>query len=222
METPVSDHVAPPTEPAADAKSPDAEGETISTGATGEAGGGRAKSTVTVRFSGRQALEWAGLLGGALLIALLIRTFLFQPFYIPTASMYPTLKVNDRVLVNKLSYKIHDVHRGDIVVFTAPQGEATTGIKDLIKRVVGLPGETVEGHDGHVYVGGRMLQEPYLPDGVVTSDFGPEKVPAASYWMMGDNRSQSRDSRYFGPIPESKVVGRAFVRLWPLSRLGFL
>jgi len=184
--------------------------------------GGRTTSPATVRFSGRQVVEWAGLLGGALLIALLIRTFLFQPFYIPSASMYPTLKVNDRVLVNKVSYKVHDVRRGDIIVFNAPEGEASSAIKDLIKRVVALPGETVEGRGGHVYIGGQLLQEPYLTDGVVTSDFGPEKIPAASVWMMGDNRTQSRDSRYFGPIPESDIIGRAFVRLWPLSRLGFL
>lgn len=216
METPVSDSV-----PAADAPagtpSPGGEGEVAP-----QAQGGAPDTTKGRPSAGRQVLEWAGLLGGALLIALLIRAFLFQPFYIPTASMYPTLKVNDRVLVNKVSYKLHDVHRGDIIVFAAPEGEVDNGIKDLIKRVVGLPGEKLAGHDGHVYVNGRMLDESYLPDGVVTGDFGPEKIPAASYWMMGDNRSQSRDSRYFGPIPDSDIVGRAFVRLWPLSRLGFL
>ncbi len=222
METPVSDPETPPAEPSADAKSPDAEGESISEGATGDSAASRAKPAVTVRFSGRQIFEWAGLLGGALIIALLIRTFLFQPFYIPTSSMYPTLKVDDRVLVNKLSYKLHDVHRGDIIVFTAPEGEGADGVKDLIKRVVGLPGESLEGHDGHVYVDGRVLEETYLPDGVVTGEFGPQEVPAGSYWMMGDNRTQSRDSRYFGPIPESDIVGRAFVRLWPVSRLDFL
>lgn len=172
--------------------------------------------------AGRKAVEWAGLLGGALLIALLIRTFLFQPFFIPTESMHPTLKEDDRILVNKLSYKLHDVRRGDIVVFTAPEGEGDAGIKDLIKRVVGLPGEAVEGRAGHVYIDGKLLEEPYLPEGVVTSAFGPQQIPAGSIWMMGDNRTQSRDSRFFGPVPESDIVGRAFVRLWPLSRLGFL
>ena len=174
------------------------------------------------RNTRKQIVEWTALLGTALVIALLIRGFLVQPFYIPTESMHPTLMKNDRVLVNKLSYRMHDVNRGDIIVFSAPEGEATGGIKDLIKRVIGLPGETVEGRDGHVYVDGRQLEEPYLPDGVLTTDFGPQEIPAGAFWMMGDNRTQSRDSRFFGPIKESTIVGRAFVRLWPPSRLGFL
>ncbi len=174
------------------------------------------------RSSGtRQLIEWVLLIGAALAIALLIKTFLFQAFYIPSESMEPTLQVHDRVLVNKLSYKLHDIHRGDIVVFTKPKGEASD-IKDLVKRVIGLPGETVEGRDGHVYIDGRQLEEPYLPDGMQTSTFAAVPIPSNSIWVMGDNRPASRDSRYFGAIPESTVVGRVFVRIWPLTRLGFL
>ena len=161
------------------------------------------------------------LVATALSIALLIKTFLFQAFYIPSASMDPTLKVNDRVLVNKLSYKLHDVHRGDIVVFEKPPNEVSD-IKDLVKRVIGLPNETVEGRNGHVYIDGKLLEEPYLHDDVVTSDFVEVKVPANSIWVMGDNRQNSKDSRYFGPIQESSIVGRVFVRIWPPTRLGFL
>jgi signal peptidase I len=181
----------------------------------------RATATRRRRHSGaRQAVEWVLLIAAALAIAILIKTFLFQAFYIPSASMDPTLKINDRVLVNKLSYKLHDVHRGDIVVFEKPPNEASN-IKDLVKRVIGLPNETVEGRDGHIYIDGKLLQEPYL-HGVVTSNFAAVSVPANSVWVMGDNRPASRDSRYFGPIRTSSIVGRVFVRIWPPKRLGFL
>jgi signal peptidase I len=173
------------------------------------------------RSGTRQAIEWVVLIGAALAIALLLRTFLFQAFYIPSASMEPTLNIDDRVLVNKLSYKLHDVHRGDIVVFEKPPQE-TSDIDDLVKRVIGLPGETVEGRDGHVYVDGKLLRESYLDEAVVTSNFAAVTVPANSLWVMGDNRPASRDSRYFGPIRESTVVGRVFLRIWPPSRVGFL
>jgi signal peptidase I len=179
------------------------------------------------RKGARQAIEWVILIVSALVIALLIKTFLFQAFYIPSASMVPTLEIHDRVLVNKLSYKMHDIHRGDIVVFDAPPGTESQGIKDLVKRVVGLPGETVVGHDDHVYIThvgssrSAVLPEKYL-HGVTTTPFAAHHIPAGSIWVMGDNRSESRDSRSFGPIPEKSVVGRVFIRIWPLSRLDFL
>src|SRR5438046_84329 len=110
----------------------------------------------------RQTIEWVILVVAALVIALVIKTFLFQAFYIPSASMDPTLKVHDRVLVNKLSYHLHPVHRGDIVVFKAPPQERTAQIKDLVKRVVGLPGDTIQARDGQVYINDRLLKEPSL------------------------------------------------------------
>jgi signal peptidase I len=182
-------------------------------------------------------VEWVLLIGGALLIAFLIKTFLFQAFYIPSESMTPTLQVGDRVLVNKLSYRLHDVNRGDIVVFEAPDDPNTGGVKDLVKRVVGLPGETVELRDGQVFIDGNLLEEPYLADGDAgstrpTQDFAGKceppvrdstcTVPAGSYLVLGDNRDQSKDGRVFGPISESDIVGRVFVRIWPLDDLGFL
>jgi signal peptidase I len=169
----------------------------------------------------RVAAEWVGLVVLALLIALLIKTFLFQAFFIPSESMMPTLAVHDRVLVNKLSYKLHDVHHGDIVVFKAPEG-SDPGIDDLVKRVIGLPGETVSAHDGHVYVDGERVDESYLPDGVETSSFSAVTLKPDHYWVMGDNRDNSKDSRVFGPIEKHEIIGRVFFRIWPLSRLGFM
>src|SRR3954463_10850204 len=118
----------------------------------------------STRSSIKSAVEWVVIVAAALLAALLIKTFLLQAFYIPSDSMNPTLVQRDRVLVNKLSYHFHDVHRGDVVVFTRPPGEDDARIKDLIKRVVALPGETVEGRDGSVVIDGRALKEPYIPN----------------------------------------------------------
>jgi signal peptidase I len=186
------------------------------------------------------------LLGLAVLIAFLVKTFLAQAFFIPSGSMIPQLQVGDRVVVSKLSYDLHDPHRGDVVVFDAPPNVAPTStshdsgarkvIRDVlqsigvlqpsteeyIKRIVGLPGETVQGRDGHVFVNGRELVEPYLPPATVTSDFPAVVVPKGDLWVMGDNRTNSSDSRVFGAIRESSVVGRAILRVWPASRAAFL
>jgi signal peptidase I len=169
-------------------------------------------------------VEWGILIASALIIALLIKTFLFQAFYIPSESMSPTLEKNDRVLVNKLSYKMHPVHRGDIIVFKAPEG-VSPDVKDLVKRVIGLPGETVEGRsDHHVYIDGKILDEPWLPKGLGTDPFPKYTVPPDSYFVMGDNRPNSNDSRLFPThfIKKSDIVGRVFVRIWPLNRIDIL
>ncbi len=173
------------------------------------------------RGVGKTVFEWVGLVVLALVIALLIKTFLFQAFYIPSESMTPTLQIHDRVLVNKLSYKLHPVHRGDIVVFKAPP-HADPGIDDLVKRVIGLPGQTVAGHGGHVYIDGKLLPEKYLHAGVTTSAFEARTIPKDSYWVMGDNRVNSKDSRVFGFITKSQIVGRVFFRIWPLSRISIM
>lgn len=170
----------------------------------------------------RSVVEWVVVVGGALIIALVIKTFLLQAFYIPSSSMVSTLNIGDRVLVNKLSYRVHDVHRGDIIVFERPEGEADSQITDLIKRVIGLPGDTVEGQNGQVVVNGEPLDEPYLDEGVTTGDFDPVEVPEDHLFMMGDNRGDSRDSRFFGPIAEDTIVGRAFFRVWPLGDISTL
>jgi signal peptidase I len=172
----------------------------------------------------RAIIEWGIILVVALLAALLLRTFVIQPYYIPSASMEPTLKVGDKVLVNKLSYDLHSIHRGDVIVFKKPPDDNTLGIKDLIKRVIGLPGETIAGRNGQIYINNNLLRESWLPkvDQDTTSTFGPLLIPAGEYFVMGDNRSDSSDSRVFGPISKKLVVGRAFIIVWPLSRIGTL
>jgi signal peptidase I len=174
------------------------------------------------RSSVRSAVEWVVIVVAALLAALLIKTFLLQAFYIPSDSMNPTLVQRDRVLVNKLSYHFHDVHRGDIVVFKRPPGEDDPKIKDLIKRVIGLPGDTIEGRDGQILVDGRVLNESYTAKNSPMSDFPARKIPKGHYFVMGDNRGNSKDSRVFGPISKSLIVGRAFIRVWPVSKISLL
>lgn len=174
------------------------------------------------RSSVNVALEWALIIIAAVGIAVLVRAFLFEPFFIPSESMVPTLKIGDKVLVNQMSYRLHDIHRGDIVVFEAPPGEQTPGVKDFVKRVVGLPGETIQEKAGDgVYINGKKLEEPYLPEGTVFKDYGPITIPKGQIFVMGDNRAESKDSTVFGPIPESSVVGRVFLCYWPLGRFGF-
>jgi signal peptidase I len=191
-------------------------------GSAAEAGERTPAAVGHASHSARNVVEWVGIVVGALLVAVIVKTFLIQAFYIPSLSMYSTLDKGDRVLVNKVSYRLHDINRGDVVVFKRPPGVPDTGIKDLIKRVIGLPGETVEGHDGGVYVNGKRLEESYLDDGTVTADFPPEKVPEGDIFVMGDNRGNSEDSRVFGPIEDDLVVGRAFVRVWPLQDFDLL
>jgi signal peptidase I len=163
----------------------------------------------------------------ATLLAFGLRAFVVEPFWIPSESMEPTLHGcsgcnNDRLLVDKLSYRLHAVHRGDVVVFHRPPGvDAPESV--LIKRVIGLPGETVRGHDGMVWIGTRSLEESYVaPACHGTADFGPVKVPSGQYFVMGDNRCNSDDSRMFGPIPKSSIIGRAFLIIWPFGRIDWL
>ena len=193
-------------------------------------------------------LELLALFGAAALLAFGIKSFVAQAFYIPSGSMLPELQINDRVVVSKLAYRLHDPRRGDIVVFDCPEkacppaarnsggnavghwlrsvgravGLVQPSAQEFIKRVVGLPGERVEAHDGDVFVDGRRLVEPYLPAGTATGDFGPVEVPPGHLFVMGDNRPSSTDSRVFGPIPSSNVVGRTIVRVWPPASAGFL
>jgi signal peptidase I len=190
-------------------------------GEAGEEAGDRKPTSATVR----SAVEWAVVVVGALVVAFVVKTFLFQAFYIPSESMEPTLDVGDRVLVNKLSYDAHDVNRGDLVVFVRPAGDPAFGpteTEDLIKRVIGLPGETIEARDGVVYVDGRRLEEPYLVDGIPTENLPAQEVPVGHVFVMGDNRTNSEDSRVFGAVDEGLIVGRAFVRVWPLDDLSLL
>lgn len=177
--------------------------------------------------------EWLVVIVTALVIALTIRTFVLQQFYISGPSMEPTLFQDDRVLVNKLSYRLHDVRRGDVVVFDriTTDGEVVRH-DDLIKRVLGLPGDTVEIIDCNVFVNNKRVTEPYLDPVVLAySDFEDrcrvfdmDKVTVTDghLFVMGDNRPQSFDSRMFGEIDEDLIVGKAFVAIWPLNHLNWL
>jgi signal peptidase I len=173
----------------------------------------------------RQVVEWVLLIGLAVVIALVVKAFLVQAFYIPTGSMEPTLAVNDRVLVNKLAYRLGDPERGDIIVFDAPPSARTDDVQELIKRVIGLPGETIQSTDGRIYIDGQLLEEPYLTDEHrenLGEPIPPTFIPEGHYFVMGDNRPNSQDSRFFGVISEDAIVGRAFIRIWPIPDFGFL
>jgi signal peptidase I len=169
-----------------------------------------------------QASEWLVLIAASLAVALVVQSLLLQSFYIPSESMVPTLQTNDRVLVNKLAYKLDDVDRGDIIVFKAPPGSAMPEVKHLIKRVVGLPGETIAGRNGSILINGNPLDEPYLPPDVRSRDFPPEKISSEEIYVLGDNRQNSRDSTFFHAIDQDQIIGRAFVKIWPLNDLRLL
>jgi signal peptidase I len=182
----------------------------------------------------------------ALGVAILIKTFIVQAFYIPSESMVPTLEVGDRVFVSKFLFDAGDIHRGDVVVFENPNSEQLPdrspiggflhwlgeGIglsqpenEDFIKRVIALPGETIEIRRHTVYIDGRPLEEPYLTRAArrANSDYGPEIVPPDALFVMGDNRGNSADSRFgLGFVPIDKVIGKAFIVIWPPSNAGGL
>jgi signal peptidase I len=173
----------------------------------------------------RNLIEWVAVIVGAVLVAVLIKTFLVQAFRIPSESMVSTLEVGDRVLVNKLSYRAHDINRGDVVVFTRPPGlPAGPGEpEDLIKRVIGVPGDTLQAKEGLMYVNGKLLEEPYLPAGTSTVNLDKTvTIQEGQAWVMGDNRNNSQDSRVFGPIETDSVIGRAFTIMWPPGRISSL
>ena len=154
----------------------------------------------------------------ALLIALLINVFVGQATRVEGQSMEPNLHSEQRLVVEKLSYRLHGPQRFDVVVLKMPsQGEDL-----LIKRVIGLPGETVEIQDGQVYVNGNLLDEPYTDQSTHPGRSGQVTVPPLHIYVMGDNRDRSNDSRSFGPVPIDNVVGRAWLSYWPLEQVGFV
>lgn len=156
------------------------------------------------------------------ILAFGIRTFVAEARYIPSSSMEPTLEINDRLIIEKVSYRLHSPKRGDVVVFSPTETLKAQDFKDaFIKRVIGLPGDTVEVKQGKVFVNGKALTEDYIeapPD----YQFTPVKVPEDQYWVLGDNRNNSYDSHYWGFVPRQNLIGRAMVRFWPLNRLGSL
>lgn len=190
------------------------------------------------------AVEVPLLLAAAIAVTLVVKALLAQAFYIPSESMEPQLRERDRVIVSRTAYRLHEPRRGDIIVFPSPAVPAEEeglvegllndvletvalrdpGDRELIKRVIALPGETIEGRGGTVRIDGQPLVEPYLTPDVVTSDFGPLEVPEGRVFVMGDNRTNSHDSRFadIGPIDIDTIVGRAIARVWPPGRNAFL
>jgi signal peptidase I len=180
----------------------------------------------------------------ALILTVLVKGFLIQAFYIPSRSMEPTLDVGDRVVVNRLAYRLGDPAPGQVVVFLRPTGVdqprstgpiswvrravaqglggTPPGSEDLIKRVVGVPGDTLEGRNGRLFRNGEEVDEPYLRPGTFTSDFGPVRIKPDHLWVMGDNREDSADSRSFNQVPRSALVGRAVATIWPVQHASGL
>jgi signal peptidase I len=183
----------------------------------------------------RIALDWIVTLGIAVAVVLTVKVEVANPYRIPSASMEPTLQCarpaqgcdgtfSDRVIANRLAYRFRDPHRGDIVVFTAPPAakqQCTEG-GTFVKRIVGLPGEVVSERHGDVYIDGRALKEPYVDSSrrdTITKTW--PRVPPNEYFMMGDNRSASCDSRMWGPVPRKNLIGPVLLTYWPLNRISF-
>jgi signal peptidase I len=179
----------------------------------------------------RTLAETAITILAAVLLAVLVRAFAFQTFFIPTSSMVPTLGVYDRILVQKAFFSWHDVHEGDIVVFSHPPLDRCGGSQedgDLVKRVIALPGQTIYSAGNRIYVNGRLLAEPYLPHddplGPPVPDASgrhPYRVPPGEFYLLGDNRAISCDSRYWGPIKGSSVIGKVVLVWWHASHPDF-
>src|ERR1700752_2707775 len=168
----------------------------------------------------RQDLRsWTRDLAVALGLALVIIVFLYQPVKVEGTSMAPLLSDQERIFINKFVYRFEDIHRGDVVVFWYPLDRS----KSFIKRVIGLPGETVDIRHGLLYVNGELIPETYVPPQYTdVTDFGPVKVPKDSYFVMGDHRISSNDSRVFGPVSSQFIYGRAVFAYWPVDHLGSL
>ena len=169
----------------------------------------------------RSLAETAIIILLAVLLAFVVRAYVFQTFWIPSSSMVPTLSVYDRILVQKAFFSWHDVREGDIVVFSHPPLDDCLGEGDLVKRVIALPGQTIYSSGNSIYVNGRLLAEPYLPSydplGPPIPDASshrPYRVPPGEFYVLGDNRSDSCDSRFWGPIKGSSIIGKVVLTFW--------
>jgi signal peptidase I len=165
-------------------------------------------------------LEGAKTIGLSAILAVGIRTYVAEARFIPSGSMQPTLEINDRLIVDKVSYKLGNPQRGDIVVFAPTQALEQQNFHDaFIKRVIGVPGDEVEVKEGKVMINGSVLDENYTKE-AANYELRPVKVPDNQYLVLGDNRNNSYDSHYWGFVPKEKVIGKAVVRFWPPNRVG--
>ncbi|MGI6475123.1 MAG: signal peptidase I [Thermoactinomyces vulgaris] len=165
---------------------------------------------------GGKVLDWVRAFVIAVLLAVLIRIFVFEPFAVSGPSMEETMYTGDLVLVNKLIYKLREPERGEIVVFHESKD------KDFIKRVIALPGETVEAKNNKILINGKIVDEPYLSDDMRTMDFDEVQVPQGKVFVLGDNRLNSTDSRVIGAVSMSQLVGRAEFIYWPVFEMKWL
>jgi signal peptidase I len=174
----------------------------------------------------RIVIEWGVILIIAVLASFLVRLYAVQTFFIPSGSMEPTLHVGDRILVNKLSVRFGTINIGDIIVFKAPPKEKCGDgpYTDLVKRVIGVPGDIVSSKGNAIYINGTLLKEKwtYFPTLSPPIPKMTKPLKANQYYVMGDNRANSCDSRFWGTVPRKDIIGKAFFRIWPLSRMGFL
>ena len=182
----------------------------------------------------RIAIDWAVTILGAVAIVLAIKAYVVNPYRIPSSSMEPTLhcarpgagceaRFSDRVLANRFIYHFRDPRRGEIVVFkTPPAAQARCGAGGtFVKRLIGLPGDTWSERNGYVYIDGKKLNEPYIKaDRRDTETHEAQKIPQGNYFMMGDNRSSSCDSRVWGTVPRKNLIGEVFATYWPPNRIS--
>lgn len=154
----------------------------------------------------------------AILLATVIRLLIMSPFFIPSPSMVPALQVGDRIIVSKVAYYFHEPQHGDIVVFKYPLNPK----KDYVKRLIAVEGDVVELKDSNLYINGAEVPENYLPSNLRFSDFGPLQVPPGKYFMLGDNRNNSADSRFWGFLPHNMIIGKTVFIYWPLNRIGLI
>ncbi|MEG6521614.1 signal peptidase I [Desulfotomaculum sp. 1211_IL3151] len=152
----------------------------------------------------------------AVLLAAVIRLFILEPFYIPSGSMEPNLMIGDRIIVSKVTYHLKEPQRGDIIVFKFPLDPS----RNFVKRLIAKEGETIEIKNSVLYINNQPVPENYLPKGLGFQDYGPEKVPEGHYFMMGDNRNNSDDSRVWGFLDKELIVGKAEVIYWPMNRIS--
>lgn len=181
------------------------------------------KSIVKEEKKGTFFSEYVVPVAIGLLIVVFLRSFIFGLFYVPSGSMIPTLEVNDHVVVTKFTYHISKPKRGDIVVFNYPVALKESGEKiKYVKRLIGLPGEKIEIKNNQLYINDELIDEPYVASDTAMPDFSPIVLNDKEYFMMGDNRNHSNDSRYWGSVEEDLLVGKAQMIYWPLNRIGTL
>lgn len=175
-------------------------------------------------------LEWVVIVVIAVVASFIVRTYVFQTYFIPSGSMEPTLQIGDRIIVDKLAVEFGTIHTGDIVVFKAPpavSNDCADAVTDLVKRVIGLPGERLSSKGNTIYINGKPLTQTwshvtYLGNQIGTPQHPFVIVPKGQYFMMGDNHPDSCDSRTWGTVPKKDLIGKVFLRIWPLTRFSFL